>query len=148
MQWVQEIFVNIMMEMKSAKEENDYVQTNDIVCRAITYMEENLTTLYGMEEVASALFITKSHLHHLFVRHMGITPKKYILTKRLAMAHREISAGGKPTEVYRFCGFADYSAFYRAYRTHFKKSPSDKVTNATITLGDITDSVRGGSVEL
>ena len=143
----QEIFVNIMIEMESAKTENDYVQTNDIVCRAISYIEENLTTLSGIEEVAAALFITKSHLHHLFIRHMGITPKKYILTKRLALAHREISAGGKPTDVYRFCGFADYSVFYRAYRSHFGKSPSDKSGNTTIISDGFTYPVMKGRVD-
>jgi len=57
---------------------------------------------------------------------MQISPKRYITAKRLALAQREICSGGKPTEVCLECGFADYSAFYRAYVAHFGKKPSDK----------------------
>ena len=135
---IQEIFVNIMLEMQSAKTKNNFVQTNDIICAAISYIDEHLTTLSGIEEVAGALFITKSHLHHLFMRYMKVTPKKYIIAKRLALAQKALSAGAKPTEVYQACGFSDYSAFYRTYRSHFGKSPSNKMESGTITLDGIT----------
>ena len=135
---VQEIYVNIVLEMETAKNENKYIQTNDVVCRAIAYIDENLTTLTDIEEVASALFITKSHLHHLFMRHLRISPKKYIVQKRLTLAQREIALGARPTEICRMCGFTDYSAFYRAYRSHFGKSPSNKSDNATLTIDGIT----------
>ncbi len=134
----QEIFVNIVLETEAVKAENNYVQTNSTICAAISYIDEHMTTLTGIEEVASALFITKSHLHHLFMRHMNISPKKYIVTKRLAFARRKISAGVKPTEVYSACGFTDYSAFYRAYRNHFGKCPSDKTDSTTLTMNGIT----------
>ena len=122
---LQEICINILLETKKTKEAV-YSQTNSIVAQAIAYIEHHLLTLTGIEEICRELFVTKSHLHHLFMRHLGITPKKYIISKRLAMAQREISFGAKPTEIYLNCGFGDYSTFYRAYKKQFGYSPSEK----------------------
>lgn len=124
---LQEICVNVILSAKYAKA-NPYTQTNPIVCEAIAYIDSHLLTLQGLEEICKELFITKSHLHHLFIKHLNITPKKYIATKRLAMAQREISFGAKPTEIYTKCGFSDYSAFYRAYKNQFGYPPSENVT--------------------
>lgn len=121
---IEEIFFNIIIETNS-QGRNSYEATNSLVLRAISYIDDNLLTLNGIEDICSELFITKSHLHHLFQKHLKITPKRYITAKRLALAQREIYAGGKATEVCLKCGFSDYSSFFRAYKSHFGKSPSD-----------------------
>lgn len=122
---LQEICVNIVLATKNT-EKTVYTQTNQIVTEAISYIDRNLLSLEGIDEICKELFITKSHLHHLFIKHLNITPKKYITSKRLAMAQREISFGGRPTEIYVKCGFSDYSAFYRAYKKQFGCPPSEK----------------------
>lgn len=130
---IQEICVHIVLEAESSivhKEES----TNELVADAISYINENLVTLTGVEEICKALAISKSHLHHLFTKHLKISPKKYIITKRLALAQKEVLAGRKPTEVCLECGFADYSSFYRAYRNFFKSSPSGKLSPEKITI--------------
>lgn len=129
----QEIIVNIMLEVESNAQDKGYVTTNPIVRAAIDYIDKNFLTLSDIDEICSSLYITKSHLHHLFVKHMGISPKKYVTTKKLVYAEREIFSGAKPTEIYTKCGFNDYSTFYRAYRSHFGRSPSDK-TSAPISI--------------
>lgn len=135
---LQEICINILLETKKTKEAV-YSQTNPIVAQAISYIERRLLALTGIEEICRELFITKSHLHHLFMRHLGIPPKKYITSKRLAIAQREISFGAKPTDVYLKCGFGDYSTFYRAYKSQFGYAPSEKGdTEHTIVIHDDT----------
>lgn len=125
---IEEIFVTIVIEAGSAAART-YTQTNAVICAAIAYIEEHLTTLTGLDEICRELYITKSHLHHLFTEHLQITPKKFIVGRRLAMAQREICSGGRPTEVCRRCGFADYSSFYRAYTAHYGHRPSEKSTD-------------------
>ena len=120
---LQEICVNVLLASESVR--NDvYAQTNPIVCNAISYIDSHLLTLSGIDEICRELFITNSHLHHLFMKHLNVTPKKYIISKRLAIAQREISFGAKPTEVYMRCGFSDYSTFFRAYKNQFGYPPS------------------------
>lgn len=120
---IEEIFFNIAIEVGD-KGQKTYEQTNPIICKAVAYIEQNLLTLTCIEDICKELYITKSHLHHLFSKHLKITPKKYITAKRLAMAQREIYAGAKATDIYIKCGFTDYSSFFRAYKNHFGIAPS------------------------
>ena len=64
---LQEICINILLETENTKE-IVYSQTNPIVAEAIQYIERNLLTLDGIDEICGELFITKSHLHHLFIK--------------------------------------------------------------------------------
>jgi len=98
---------------------------NSVVDKAIEYIDENLTTLESITQICDELYIAKSHLHHLFKKHLNITPKQYLISKRLILAQREIYSGKKPTEVYINFGFNDYSAFYRDFKKFFGYSPSE-----------------------
>ena len=119
---VEEIFYNIKIS-ESVKDysENQYIKS------ALKYIDENLTENIDVTSMCRELFVSKSYLHKLFIRHMQITPKKYILSKRLNLAQRALRAGEKPTEIYSQCGFNDYSSFYRDYKKHFKTSPSNEI---------------------
>ena len=85
--------------------------------------------------MSRALYITKSHLHHLFSKHLQLTPAKYITQKRLMLARRKLRRGEKPTAVFSDCGFEDYATFFRNYKRHFGYSPAEEskaVINRTI----------------
>lgn len=92
---------------------------------ALTYINDNLTTLGGIDEVAKSCFVTESYLYRLFKNELHKTPAKYVASKRLLLAERIISDGEKPTTVYEKCGFSDYTTFYRNYRAFFGHSPSE-----------------------
>lgn len=121
-----EICMNLIIETEKLKQRSEYEKTNRIVYNAISYIEHNLKNIKSIEEIADALYVTKSHLHHIFIRHMGVTPKKYITIKRLSSIQRELVTGAKPTEIYEQYGFSDYSTFYRAYKAHYNRPPSSK----------------------
>lgn len=122
----EEIFFNIRLAAATAPQQGA-VSSNPLIRQAVAYIEEHIDTLADIEEICSVLFITKSHLHHLFVRHMQITPKKYILSKRLSLAQRALRAGGKPTEVYLQYGFNNYATFFRDYKRFYGHCPSDEI---------------------
>lgn len=131
---IREIMVNLRLMINEETEE----PANGIVSSALAYIDANLYTLTGIDELCRELYITKSHLHHLFLEHMNTSPKRYITAKRLVAASREISSGAKPTAIYEKYGFTDYSAFYRAYRALFGKSPSYKGTDTPISMVENT----------
>lgn len=93
--------------------------------KALSYINDNITTLSGVDEVARCCFVTESYLFRLFKNELRNTPAKYITSKRLLLAERMISDGETPTAVYEKCGFKDYTTFYRNYRSHFGHSPSE-----------------------
>ena len=101
--------------------------TSPTLSLALSYINENLTTLSGVEEVARKCFVTESYLYRLFKNELHKTPLKYITSKRLLLAERMICDGEKPTGVYEKCGFSDYTTFYRNYRAFFGHSPSEDI---------------------
>jgi len=150
---IEEVFFNIIIETNS-RNEIAYEQINPLVSAAVKYIDENLLTIKNIDEICNELFITKSHLHHLFIKHLQISPKKFITAKRLAYAKREIYLGGKAMDVCVKCGFSDYSAFFRAYKTHFNHSPSNieskeiiKTSNEDFVKTSNKDLVRRYSVQ-
>ena len=97
-----------------------------LLSQALQYINENLCTLGGIEEIAGHLFVSESYLFRLFQKELHQTPKKYILEKRLLMAQKRLSMGERPTAVCEACGFCDYTTFYRNYTAFFGRSPSEK----------------------
>lgn len=100
--------------------------TSPTISKALTYINDNLTELSGIDEVARSCFVSESYLFRLFKKELKETPAKYVNAKRLLLAERLMSEGQSPTEVYEKCGFDDYTTFYRNYRTFFGHSPSGK----------------------
>lgn len=125
---VEEIFFNICIAVKkNPSAHNISASANPIVSAALSYIEENLTSNLSIDTICEKLYITKSHLHHLFIRHLQISPKKYILSKRLNFARKAIRSGQKPIEACMQSGFFDYSTFYRDYKKFFGHCPSEEM---------------------
>ena len=120
---IMEILYNLNIEAGQYHRQN-FVSINPIIEAATLYIENNLLTVSGVEEICESLFITKSHLHHLFTKHLQTSPKQYIVAKRLVLAQNKIRAGAKATEIYQDCGFNDYTTFFRNYVKHFGYPPS------------------------
>ena len=141
---IEEVFLNMIIEL-DASNVTTASGSNPIVGKAVAYIEKNLLNISGIEEICKELYISKSHLHHLFMEHVKMSPKKYILQKRLAIANREICLGEKATLVYEKCGFSDYSTFYRAYKKYFGFSPIETPHAQSVRIS-FADVVRGYQV--
>ena len=127
------IIKNLLIEVVYNLVHNDgYVtgktSTNPLINKALAYIEEHLTTVKSIDEICEALFITKSHLHHLFSGALGVTPKQYINTKRLLLAQKHIRRGRRATEVAAEVGYEDYATFFRNYKKYFGYAPSEEST--------------------
>lgn len=120
-----EVLCNVLIASGSTERSRAYA-VNPLLDQAVSYIERNLSRPLSVEGVCAELHVARSHLHHLFVQHLNISPKQYILTKRLALAQRELRAGVKPTQVFLDCGFSDYSTFFRDYKRAFGRTPSQE----------------------
>ncbi len=119
-----EILFNVIL-ISREQNSSDACTANAVITQAIRYINDNITETLQIERICNALFITKSHLHRLFLTHLNTTPKKYIMEKKLRMAQAEMQTGTPPTEVAVRYGFANYATFYRNYKQHFGVVPSD-----------------------
>jgi len=122
---VEELLYNVSIAARQPIHPREHT-ANEIVNAATKYVEENLSKQLSVESVCKTLHVSQSYLQQLFGKHLMITPKQYILSKKLAMAQVMLRSGGKPVEVFSQCGFTDYSAFFRAYKNHFGHAPSEE----------------------
>lgn len=119
---IKELFYNL--SVYKTENEKYYSTLTPILSSALNYINDNLFTLKGIEEISEKLFITQSYLFKLFKQELKTTPKKYITDKRLLAAQNMLILGKTPTEVYCECGYNDYTAFYRSYVKFFGYPPS------------------------
>ena len=122
---VEEALYNIALASEETNL-NGTCTVNPLINSAVIYIKEHITEPITIDSVCDNLHITKSYLHQLFLKHMKVSPKQYIISKKLISAQREIRAGKKPTEVALTYGFRNYSTFYRDYTNYFKYTPSEE----------------------
>lgn len=128
---LQEILYNVRLTAMALTPVDMYT-VNPSLNDAIKYIDANILNPITIDKICEATHITKSYLHQLFIKHLQITPGKYILSKKLSIAQRELRAGVKATEVCLTCGFTDYSTFYRDYKKHFGHSPSNEADSTFV----------------
>jgi len=89
----------------------------------VNFINSNLTLDLTLDYLADRFFISKFYLSRVFKKHMNVTPHNYISQRRLFLAKQLLYKGLPPTEVYRRCGYSDYSSFFRAFREKYGFSP-------------------------
>ena len=92
--------------------------------QTIDFITERLTENLNIEDIAKSLNVSASTLMHTFRKNMNIPIHKYIIQKRLILAHTKITKGEPANAVSAECGFNDYSGFYRQYKKMFDIPPS------------------------
>ncbi|WP_243154802.1 helix-turn-helix transcriptional regulator [Clostridium thermarum] len=78
----------------------------------INNLEEDITA----DDLAEKLYLSKFHLSREFKKHTFTTIHMYIVQKKLIDAKELILIKRSVTDVYRRCGFGDYSNFFRAFK--------------------------------
>lgn len=98
-------------------------QLSTLVQQVMGYIGENLGQPMTLESIAARFYISKYYLAHAFSREVGVSVYRYVMLRRLMMARQMLIAGESAGQVCRSCGFADYTSFYRAFRSEYGVSP-------------------------
>lgn len=99
-------------------------ETDVFLQRAIDYIDRHLYEKIQLRDLAKVTSRSESSLSHLFAKKMNISPKQYILQKKLALAHRLIREGMASTVVAAKLGYENYSNFYRLYLKQYGTAPT------------------------
>ena len=103
-------------------------EISPVLSRTLSFINDNLLTLKGVEDIANHLSLSLPYLFKLFKQQLKISPKQYINIKRLHYAKKMIIYGKTPSEVYAECGFESYVGFYKQYVKQFGYPPSQEKT--------------------
>ncbi len=122
------LFYQLLVEVnRLAKKENPSYKNekNDLCAEVVNYINENYDKKISLDTLSKEFFVSKYHLSHEFKAQYGTGIYKYITLKRLLIARELLAEGERAGEVYKACGFTDYTTFFRAFKTEYGISPAD-----------------------
>ena len=121
-----ELAISIDKIAAEAASEPQTPNSEDTLVRAaISYINSHLTEKISLDELATALFVSKSSLCHRFSSYLKISPSKYIAYRKIQYANRLLSEGYTAAAAATAVGYESYSAFYYSYRRIMNKAPSE-----------------------
>ena len=93
------------------------------ISATLSYINENLSEELSVDELAARVHVSRYHFMRLFKAQTGSSVHAYVRQRRLMRAARLIREGMSAGRAAEECGFADYSAFHRAFTAAFGISP-------------------------
>lgn len=120
------IMIRTMYEGITAKKMNKKEDRSKILNQLLIYINEHLCEKIQLSDLALHTACSQSSVSHLFTKQMKISPKQYIIQKKLAMATLLIHNGTPPTVAALKLGYDNYSDFYRLYTKYLHKKPREK----------------------
>lgn len=101
------------------------------IYNSIKYIDKNyLNKDFSLSIAAQKSFVSDSYFRKLFGKEYGISPKKYVIDKRLHHAATLIITGYYSIDkISSMCGYSDYRHFSSEFKKHFGISPSEYTYN-------------------
>jgi transcriptional regulator GlxA family with amidase domain len=102
---------------------------DELVCRAQTYIEGNLSGKTSFEELASKLAVSRRNFDRRFIKATGNTPVEYLQRVKVEVAKKTLENGRKSIfEVMSEVGYSDDKAFREVFKKITGLSPLDYKT--------------------
>lgn len=120
------LMIELLYDALQVKQNSAEIETDEFVHGCVMYIDSHLEEKITLDDIAKEMMRSKSSFCHLFEKKMKISPKQYILQKKLAYADMLINKGVPVSEVSCKIGYDNYSDFYRMYRKYFGKSPTKR----------------------
>jgi len=109
-----------------AQSENTAFDYRRRMCRAMNFINENLTRDVSLDEIARAACFSKYHFHRVFKTVVGETVSGFTRRLRLEWAANLLLADSRRsvTEIALECMFSSSQNFAKAFHQHFGATPS------------------------
>ena len=115
--------VNKYFIEKNAEHRYSEKSKNQTLIAALKYINNNLSQELTIDKIAESCFVSTVTLTSLFKRCMGISPAKYITSKRMTEAKKMLKNGESVVSAAEKCGYYDYTSFIRAFKRITGTSP-------------------------
>ncbi len=108
-----------------------------LVAEALGQMHSHYGEVYGVEELAAELGVSKGHLIRSFTAALGMPPGQYLCTVRIDAAKRLLLQGLPLDTVAGLCGFSGANYLCRVFKKETGLPPATwQKKNATRTVAD------------
>ncbi len=102
------------------------MSVDPIVKKAVEYVSKNIESPLSLDQIANALFISKSTLCHKFVSSMNISVNRYVTIKKIFHSAKLIKEGMGAMDAAIAVGYNQYTTFYHNYKKILGVPPSGK----------------------
>jgi AraC-like DNA-binding protein/mannose-6-phosphate isomerase-like protein (cupin superfamily) len=99
------------------------IKKSNLIDAIIEYINNHIEEEITLDEIAEQFYLSKYHLSREFKKHTGTTIHRYMVQKKLIEAKELILKEYPINNVYRQCGFGDYSNFFRAFKNEYGVTP-------------------------
>ena len=90
----------------------------------LDFIRRNFAQPCSVAEIAKVAGWSSAHLHHAFVRHLGMTPHQAVLRERLRAARERLVSSPQPVKwIAVECGFGDASSFTHVFKAAMGMTP-------------------------
>ncbi len=91
--------------------------------KILAYVEEHYRERISLADVSAHCFVSESTICHTFQEKMGISFYRCLTQRRLLEAKKLMAGELSLESISKAVGFADYAAFYRAFKREYSISP-------------------------
>ena len=95
----------------------------DAVIAIKNYIDKHLESKLDLDKLSEIHEISKYHLIRIFKRYYGITPKQYIISKRVEKSKELLKAGQSVTQTCFAVGFESLGSFSQLFKEKTGMSP-------------------------
>ena len=88
------------------------------------YIENNYHTNLNLDLLSDIQFVSKYHLIRLFKKYYGMTPRQYLMDKRIEKSKENLINGMTVTQTCFAVGFESLGSFSTLFKSKTGKSPS------------------------
>lgn len=92
--------------------------------RTRKFIDHNFEKEVSLDTLSDVRFTSKFHLLRLYKKYYGITPRQYLIEKRIYEAKQMLTNGASVTEACYAVGFESLSSFSNLFKRKTGKSPS------------------------
>lgn len=119
-------FYSVMLESGFEEEDALLNRNTRIIDEICAYIQQKLYTKISIDDIASFFMISPRRLHQIFTQQLGISPKKYILKKKMEEGYKLTVQTSVPINkiAYMLCFSSPYH-FTHEFKKTFSQSPSD-----------------------
>ena len=96
----------------------------DTVIGIRNYIDNNLDSDINLDLLSHLRYISKYHLLRLFKKYYGLTPRQYLIDKRIEKSKEHLRNGMTVTETCFAVGFESLGSFSTLFKSKTGKSPT------------------------
>lgn len=94
-----------------------YFKINESYLQAKQFIDENYANIKNIDDVCRSMYISRYYLTHLFKDYSGMSPLKYIITKRIELAKELLRTTDLPiSEIALKTGYAEINSFIKTFK--------------------------------